>query len=48
LGAPVGYPPYKVVPYGAAVEGCETWEDSDDVASDELDEEFGTLVSITL
>ena len=46
LGAPVGYPPYKVVPYGAVGEGCGTWEDSDDAASDELDEGCGSAVSI--
>jgi hypothetical protein len=38
FGAPVGHPPFKVLLYGAVNEGCDTWEDSDDAASDELDD----------
>jgi hypothetical protein len=48
LGSPVGSPPYKVLPYGAVGEGCGAWEDSDDAASDELDEDFVPRVSHTV
>jgi hypothetical protein len=45
IGSPVGRPPFKVLPYGAIDEGCGAWEDSDDAASDELDEDFVPRVS---
>jgi hypothetical protein len=48
LGSPVGRPPFKVLPYGAVGEGCGAWEDSDDAASDELDEDFVPRVSHTV
>lgn len=41
LGSPVGRPPFKVLPYGAV--GAS--EDSDNAASDELDEDFVPRVS---
>jgi hypothetical protein len=46
VGSPVGRPPFKVLPYGAVGEGCGAWEDSDDAASDELDEDFVPMVGI--
>jgi hypothetical protein len=48
LGSPVGRPRFKVLPYGAVGEGCGAWEDSDDAASDELDEDFVPKVSHTV
>jgi hypothetical protein len=48
LGSPVGRPPFKVLPYGAADEGCGAWEDSDGAASDESDEDFIPRVSHTV
>lgn len=48
LGAPVGHPPFKVLPYGAVGEGCGAWDDSDDAASDDLEEDFVDLVSTIL
>jgi hypothetical protein len=48
LGSPVGRPPFKVLPYGAVSEGCGAWEDSDDAASDELEEDFVSGVSHTV
>jgi hypothetical protein len=45
LGSPVGRPPFKVLPDGAGGEGYGASEDSDNAASDELDEDFVPRVS---
>jgi hypothetical protein len=45
IGSPVGRPPFKVLPYGGVSEGRGAWEDSNDTASDELDEDFVPRVS---
>ncbi len=45
LGAPVGGPAYKVVPYGSGGNGHGAWDESDSEGSEDMDEDVVPIVS---
>ena len=47
LGAPVGRPHYRVVPYGSGGNGNGAWDESDGSSSEDMDEDFIPMVSTT-